>query len=198
MASTPRQSYAHPRQAPGARALTARQQKFVDHYIENGGKLEQAAIDAGYAEAGAGNQARQLVRNPKVYTEVMRRVPDLLGRQAVPAIAVVVRLMQSAKSDYVKLEAARDILDRAGFQPAQRVDHRLDTTLSVAINLGGSKTAPSESVTHPGTRNSLQKLDLAPSEWSEDQFPYGMGDAPVEISTPVVKNTTWADDAAGD
>jgi phage terminase small subunit len=145
--------------------------------MRNGGRAAAAAVTAGYSERSADNIAHVLMRKPTVYQELMRQLPNAIGLNAVPALAVVSRLMSSAKSDYVKLEAAKDLLDRAGFSPPQRVDHRLDTQLTVSLNLGGSKTVGMDSVTHPHLRNSSQELDLLAT--------------PVEISPPIVKNTTF-------
>src|SRR6187401_3150605 len=130
-----------------ARALSSRQSKFVDGYMQNGGRAVAAAVTAGYSEKSADNIAYRLLRNPTVYQELMRQLPNAIGLNAVPALAVVSRLMSAAKSDYVKLEAAKDLLDRAGFSPPQRVDHRLDTQLTVSLNLGGSKTTGMDTVT---------------------------------------------------
>jgi phage terminase small subunit len=181
-----------------ARALTARQTKFVMHFVENGGRASQAAIAAGYSDNGAGSAAQTLLRKPHIYQELMRALPNAIGLAAVPAVAVVTRLMSSAKSDYVKLEAARDLLDRAGFQPPQRVDHRLDSTLSVSINLGPSKTPVTDTVTHPDTRNFPQEdfspplaLDLSPSDWTKGDFPSG-----IEAPSPIFPD--GSDDASGD
>lgn len=46
--------------------LNARQQRFVDEYLANGGNATQAAIAAGYSEKSAEVTACKLLRNAKV------------------------------------------------------------------------------------------------------------------------------------
>jgi hypothetical protein len=49
---------------------------------------------------------------------------------------MIVGLIDKAKSDYVKLVAAKDILDRSGMRPPERVNHKIDGDLSIKIDLG--------------------------------------------------------------
>ena len=48
------------------KALTKRQQIFVEHYLSNGGHGRNAALSAGYAEKYAYNAASRLLKNPAV------------------------------------------------------------------------------------------------------------------------------------
>jgi hypothetical protein len=141
------------------RELTERQQRFVDAYVTNGGESGPAAAEAGYSTASAVQAASQLLRKPLIQQAILKRTMSAIGLQAVPALAVISKLMASSKSDYVRLEAARDLLDRSGFQPPERVDHRLDSGLTVTIEFGGSKTGRSHYVTGPDTGKSRSELD---------------------------------------
>lgn len=134
--------------APSVGSLTERQQRFVAMYMETGGKQTEAAIEAGYARESAQTTASRMLRLPHVQQAIMRETLVRIGLQAVPALHTLERLRDSARSDYVRLEAAKDLLDRAGFRPPERVDHRLDASLTVELVLssqrhseGGSKTA---------------------------------------------------------
>jgi Terminase small subunit len=147
--------------AAAERPLTRMQQRFVDAFLANGGRAGDAACAAGYAAASASTAAANLLRNPLIQREVVKGTLQAIGFAAVPAVGVVTRLMTAAKSDYVKLEAARDILDRAGYGVPQHSLQRDDQTLSVNIHLGGSKTHPSTSGTHPDTEKSSLELDLS-------------------------------------
>ena len=51
---------------------------------------------------------------------MMQRVSEQLGMNATVAAAKVLKLASGAKSEYVQLEASKDILDRAGFKPIDR------------------------------------------------------------------------------
>jgi hypothetical protein len=149
--------------AKPVRGLTQRQQRFVDRFLANGGRQGAAAVEAGYTEASADGIASRLMRNPLIQQAVMRSTLERIGLSAVPALHMIERLAQSAKSDYVKLEAARDLLDRAGFRPPDRVDHRLDHNLTVSLHLGsgegGSETSASGYSDPPDTGKSSLEPD---------------------------------------
>ncbi len=123
--------------------LTERQAAFAEAYVANGGKLKAAAIAAGYPAKGAQVEASRLIRNPKIQQAIARQTMQEIGLSAAPALMQVKRLMRTAKSDYVKLEASRDILDRAGFKPPDRMAVQVDAELHVTFDIGlegGSKT----------------------------------------------------------
>jgi len=115
--------------------LTEKQNAFVDAYVANGGRGTQAARDAGYADKSAHVEANRLLKNPLILQEIYRRTVMELGASAPQALATVRELAVSAKSDYVRLEASKDILDRAGLKAPDRVDQRLDGELRVVIDL---------------------------------------------------------------
>jgi len=116
--------------------LTSLQDKFVDEYISNGGVGSKAAIAAGYSENTAAQSAYVLLRKPQVMQEIYRRTVEQIGLAAPKALGTIVGLIDKAKSDYVKLEAAKDILDRSGMRPPERVNHKIDGDLSIKIDLG--------------------------------------------------------------
>ena len=159
-------SIKYPDGQPSARALTARQSRFVEEYLRNGGKQTRAAVDAGYAEGTAPDMGSRLVRLPHIQQAIMRETLQTIGLHAVPALKRVRELVDASKSDYVKLEAAKDLLDRAGYgvpPPTQRDDQ----TLSVNIHLGGSKTTNTDSGTHPDTGKARPELDGSPQPLAE-------------------------------
>jgi len=122
--------------AKPTREMTSLQQAFVDEYLTNGGNAEAAAIKAGYSAKSANSQGYNLLAKPLIQQAISKRLVQQMGLAAVPALDVVTRLMHDARSEYVRLEAAKDILDRGGFKPPDRVQHRVDGTLSVTLNLG--------------------------------------------------------------
>lgn len=115
--------------------LTLKQDAFVDAYVANGGQGTLAAKEAGYSESGAHVEANRLLKNPLIIQEVHRRTVMAIGAALPSALNTVRRLSESAKSEYVQLEASRDLLDRAGMRAAQRIDHRVDGELRVSIDL---------------------------------------------------------------
>lgn len=119
--------------------LTDKQAAFVSAYIASGGVVGLAAQTAGYA---SDNEGSRLLKNPNVINEIQKQMLAAIGTHAVSALDTMVKLSRSAKSDYVRLEASRDILDRAGFKPPDRIDHRVDGTLSVSFDIGVSTAGP--------------------------------------------------------
>jgi hypothetical protein len=55
---------------------------------------------------------------------------------ATVAAAKVMTLARGAKSEYVQLQAAQDILDRAGFKPIDRAQVQVAGDIRVSIDLG--------------------------------------------------------------
>jgi len=51
-------------------------------------------------------------------------------------LRVVTDLQDSAKSDYVRLQAAQDILDRSGFKAVEKHAHAIKGEVIVSIDLG--------------------------------------------------------------
>lgn len=116
-----------------AKKLTKKQLAFVSAYVANGGVVGHAAKEAGYA---APNEGSRLLTNPSIINEIQKQMQTAISTHAVSALSMVAKLSQSAKSDYVRLEASKDLLDRAGFKPPDRISHQLDGTLSVSFDIG--------------------------------------------------------------
>jgi len=112
--------------------LTDKQQAFVDHYVSTGGKVGIASQRAGYSSRTSGST---LLRDPKVIKAIQERMTDAIGVHAVAALGTVVKLAKSARSDYVRLEAAKDLLDRAGYKPPDKQLVKLSGDLSVSFDI---------------------------------------------------------------
>jgi len=115
--------------------LTERQAAFVDAYVSNGGNALQAAVEAGYSKTSAKQEGSRLLRNPKVAQALARAAADHLARHAPVAMQSVFALMTTARSEKVRLEAAKDWLDRAGLTAVERHQHLVDGELRVVIDL---------------------------------------------------------------
>ena len=117
--------------------LTTRQMALVDVMVAEGCKLSVAAEKAGYAAGKSGYvTATKTMKLPHVQQYMMQRVAESLGTNAVYAAHKVMTLAQGAKSEYVQLEAAKDILDRAGFKPIERHQMQVAADIRVSIDLG--------------------------------------------------------------
>ena len=118
-----------PNVAKTENGLTPMQSRFVDCLVSNGGKKTQAAKDAGYSERTARTRAYELFRNENVQAVIAKRSDAQIKSHIPLAIGVIKDLALYSKSDSVRLQAAQDILNRAGMRPKQEVhvNHTLTT-----------------------------------------------------------------------
>ena len=117
--------------------LTPKQTALVDTLVATGCSIRQAAADAGYADGEPGRvSASKTIRLPHVQQYMMQRIQEQLGLNATMAAARVMTLAQGARSEHVQLEAAKDILDRAGFKPIDRSQVQVAGDIKVSIDLG--------------------------------------------------------------
>ena len=117
--------------------LTPKQTAMVDTLVATGCSIRQAAADAGYADGESGRvSASKTIRLPHVQQYMMQRIQEQLGLNATMAAARVMTLAQGARSEHVQLEAAKDILDRAGFKPIDRSQVQVAGDIKVSIDLG--------------------------------------------------------------
>jgi phage terminase small subunit len=92
------------------------QKEFVENYIDNGGNALKAVQDTydtkSYSYAGV--KGHRLIKNDKVQ--------EYLKDKAEIAASTVFELVQNAKNEAVKLNASKDVLDRAGYKPIDKTD----------------------------------------------------------------------------
>jgi len=117
--------------------LTDKQRALVDTLVAEGCSIKDAAHKAGYAEGEAGRvTASKTLKLPHVQQYMMQAVTESIGLNATMAASKMLKLAQGAKSEYVQLEASKDILDRAGFKPVDRSQHLVAGEIKVSIDLG--------------------------------------------------------------
>ena len=99
--------------------ITDKQAKFIDFYCESGDAM-QSAINAGYKNSHTlRNQAWKLKKELAI--EINKRMLEKFVDKAPVAFNSLVSLMKDSESDTVKLQAAKDIMDRGGFKPSDRL-----------------------------------------------------------------------------
>jgi phage terminase small subunit len=99
------------------RELTHRQSEFVAAFVESG-DAHQAALSAGYAAATARTAGTEILGIPHVAQAVAQAVRERLVVSAPMALRVIEMLMNNDTiSPKVRLDAAKAVLDRAGFVP---------------------------------------------------------------------------------
>ena len=116
--------------------ITEKQKKLVDTLVANGGSVKNASQVAGYSEGESGRvSASKALKTPHVQQYMMQAISESMGMNATKALNKIVQLSSNAKSEYVSLEASKDILDRAGFKAPDKVMHSHVGNVNVKIDL---------------------------------------------------------------
>tara|TARA_R100001230_G_C5651057_1_gene156211 strand:- start:2 stop:382 length:381 start_codon:yes stop_codon:yes gene_type:complete len=119
--------------------LTDKQKALVDTIVSTGCSIVEAAEKAGYSTKISRDSARvsasRTLRLPKVQKYMMECVSRTIGLGAVTASSKLVQLSESARSEYVQLEASKDILDRVGLRTPDKVNHQVIGDIKVSIDL---------------------------------------------------------------
>ena len=116
--------------------LTKKQIALVDTIVANGCSIKEASVLAGYAEGESGRvTASKTLKLPHVQQYMMQVVSESIGLSATTASHRILTLARGAKSEYVQLEASKDILDRAGFKAPDKHMHLVSGDIRVAIDL---------------------------------------------------------------
>jgi len=122
---------------PASRKLTDKQTALVDTIVARGCTIAQAAEEAGYAAGESGRvTATKTMKLAHVQQYLAQRMNEEFGLSATLAAGTVRRLAMSAKSEYVQLEASKDLLDRAGYKPIDRSQVQVAGDIKVSIDLG--------------------------------------------------------------
>ena len=119
--------------------LTEKQRALVDTIVATGCSRTEAAKTAGYSTNVSTDSARvsasRTLRLPKVQQYMQQRVAQTLGLGAVSASRKMIELSSGARSEYVQLEASRDILDRVGLRAPDKVSHNIQGDIKINIDL---------------------------------------------------------------
>ena len=119
--------------------LTDKQKALVDTIVATGCSIKDASIKAGYSTKGSSEAGRvsasRTLRLPKVQSYMQKVIASTLGLGAVSASKRLIDLSSGARSEYVQLEASRDILDRVGLRAPDRVAHNVTGDIKISIDL---------------------------------------------------------------
>ena len=118
------------------RKLTKKQRVLIDTIVATGCSVTKASKIAGYSEGESGRvTASKTLRLPHIQEYMQQRIRESIGLNATIASKKVLDLASSAKSEYVQLEASKDILDRAGYKPIDKAMHLVSGNIEVSIDL---------------------------------------------------------------
>ena len=119
--------------------LTDKQRALVDTIVATGCSITEAAKKAGYSTEVSKDSARvsasRTLRLPKVQSYMQQVIAQSLGLGAVSASKRLIELSSGARSEYVQLEASRDILDRVGLRAPDKVAHNIQGDIKINIDL---------------------------------------------------------------
>lgn len=99
------------------KGFTELQDRFVDRFIEMGGKGTEAALAAGYGEGGAANIAQRNLANPKIQAEIARRLKLQTGSALATALGALFEVIEEGEDERARVQAALGIMDRFGMAP---------------------------------------------------------------------------------
>jgi len=99
--------------------MSDKMERFVEFYSLTG-NATKAAIHAGYSEKTAKQQGYRLKN--QLQNQIEDEVKKVLVQKVPAALNWVTNLAESAQSESVRLGAIKDILDRAGMKPVERVE----------------------------------------------------------------------------
>ena len=117
------------------KVISSKAKKLVDTLVATGCTITEASKVAGYKGNSSRVSASRMLRNPEVQKYMFEQITHNLGMSAVKAQSRLLDLCVGAKSEYVQLEASKDILDRAGFKAPDKHMHLHAGEISVKIDL---------------------------------------------------------------
>jgi|TARA_B100000315_G_scaffold196806_1_gene188062 phage terminase small subunit len=91
---------------------------FVEEYVQNGGNATRAAIASGANESSASTVGYRLKR--RLQNKINDEQKAALKGYSSNALTNIQTLAETAVSEKVKLDANKDLLDRAGWKPVDR------------------------------------------------------------------------------
>ena len=95
-----------------------RDEDFVAEFVRNGGNATQAAISVGVSEASARTVGYRL--KMRLAHDIDAEQKEALKGYSSKALNQIQQLAETAVSEKVKLDANKDLLDRAGWKPVDK------------------------------------------------------------------------------
>jgi len=116
--------------------INDRQKALVDILVRENCSIEEASKQAGYKVSSAREQGSATLRKPHVAEYMYQQIQQSFGINSLSAIHTLNKLATKANSEYVQMESAKDILDRAGFKAPDKHQHQMVGDFKVHIDLG--------------------------------------------------------------
>ena len=116
-------------------AISNKAKLLVDTIVANGCTITEASKLAGYKGNSSRVSASRMLHKPEVQAYMVQQVQARIAMGSTKAINQIINLSGGANSEYVRLEASKDILDRAGYKAPDKHQHLLDGNFSIKIDL---------------------------------------------------------------
>jgi len=100
--------------------LTERQEQFCEVFVSNGSKGTDAAREVGFHGDGR-QEAYRLLKLPHIQLRIFELTRTKMNGYGPRMLKVLVDLATSARSEKVRFDAAKDLMDRVGFKPVERI-----------------------------------------------------------------------------
>ena len=97
-----------------------RDSEFIGEFIENGGNATQAAKAVGVSDVSASTVGYRMKH--RLMSQIETAQKEALKGYAVKAISQLRNLAENAVNENVRLNANRDLLDRAGYKPVEKTE----------------------------------------------------------------------------
>ncbi len=120
---------------PTKKPLNPKAKKLVDILVSKGCTITEASHLAGYKGNSARVTAHKMLQKPEVQEYFRSQISHKVNISSSKAVQTLARLTTEAKSEYVQLEASKDILDRSGFKAPDKHMHLVSGEFSVNIDL---------------------------------------------------------------
>ena len=103
--------------------------RFIEHHCLTG-NATKSAIVAGYSERTAKQKGYEL---KKMYSGEIEEKTRKMVQDMVPvSLSMLNQLVTTAESESVRLSAVKDVLDRAGMKPVDRIETTTIEQTSIA------------------------------------------------------------------
>ena len=127
------------------------QEKFIEHFVACG-NATKAAMMAGYSEKTAHVKGCQLKK--RFAFDILEMTQQMMVDATPRALHILKELSENANSESVKLAAVKDILDRAGLKPVDKIENTHIEQVSTSELKGELSALLEEDIPEPiGTIN---------------------------------------------
>ena len=99
--------------------MTDKQDQFIENYVLTG-NATKSAIASGYSVRTATVKGAQL--KARFRNEILEATQKVLADKIPEGLSWLTELAREAESESVRLGAIKDLLDRAGLKPIERIE----------------------------------------------------------------------------